>query len=347
LDGHQVGNVTKDENGYVTVCQPVLGAGIFTAGGGHIQYSLPSIINQRPALRFLQAAPEISTYLQIPNLNLAPDNVMTLFLVMCRASQGVTGNEEIFSVNDIGVTNSWQTFDLFGTHKGALNYNVGSDGAIASTYDLSSNTPVLISMAISSDKVNLFTTGSPAITDGARTNPPTNGTPYNLNANHTWRISGGALLGDIGEIIVYPSVLSGTDRQRIEGFLAWKWGMQSSLPSTHPYYGNPPIPSHPNAPTNVHAAAGNGSVTVSFDVPIVNIGSPPITGYILTSVKPDSSIVYRVSSSPIIVTGLTAGVTYSFTVTATTSYGQSDPSAPSEEVTVLGSLPGPGPLPGP
>jgi hypothetical protein len=42
--------------------------------------------------------------------------------------------------------------------------------------------------------------------------------------------------GDIAELIVYPTALSTTQRQQLEGYLAWKWGIQSSLPSsTHPY----------------------------------------------------------------------------------------------------------------
>jgi hypothetical protein len=39
----------------------------------------------------------------------------------------------------------------------------------------------------------------------------------------------------IGEIVYYNRVLSTQERQRVEGYLAWKWGLQLSLPSTHPY----------------------------------------------------------------------------------------------------------------
>ena len=37
------------------------------------------------------------------------------------------------------------------------------------------------------------------------------------------------------EIITTGAVLSTTDRQLIEGYLAWKWGMVASLPADHPY----------------------------------------------------------------------------------------------------------------
>jgi hypothetical protein len=41
--------------------------------------------------------------------------------------------------------------------------------------------------------------------------------------------------GDVAEIIVLPSALTTADRERIEGYLAWKWGLTSSLASNHPY----------------------------------------------------------------------------------------------------------------
>jgi hypothetical protein len=45
----------------------------------------------------------------------------------------------------------------------------------------------------------------------------------------------GYWLSDVGEILVFSSTLATSDRQQVEGYLAWKWGLQGSLPSTHPY----------------------------------------------------------------------------------------------------------------
>jgi hypothetical protein len=45
--------------------------------------------------------------------------------------------------------------------------------------------------------------------------------------------------GHYCEIIVYNTNLSETQRQDIEGYLAWKWGIQSRLPASHPYSGVP------------------------------------------------------------------------------------------------------------
>lgn len=43
-------------------------------------------------------------------------------------------------------------------------------------------------------------------------------------------------VGDLQEVIVYNSTLTLRMRQIIEGYLAWKWFIQSNLPSIHPYY---------------------------------------------------------------------------------------------------------------
>ena len=45
--------------------------------------------------------------------------------------------------------------------------------------------------------------------------------------------------GYIFETIVFNSAVSTTNRQKLEGYLAWKWGFNSSLPVNHPYYSTP------------------------------------------------------------------------------------------------------------
>ena len=55
--------------------------------------------------------------------------------------------------------------------------------------------------------------------------------------------SSGFLNGSVGEIIVTSTITSLADRQRIEGYLAWKWGLEANLPADHPYKSTPPISS--------------------------------------------------------------------------------------------------------
>jgi hypothetical protein len=46
---------------------------------------------------------------------------------------------------------------------------------------------------------------------------------------------GGFLQGQIYDIIVFNNALSTIQRQKVEGYLASKWGLQTSLPFNHPY----------------------------------------------------------------------------------------------------------------
>lgn len=48
--------------------------------------------------------------------------------------------------------------------------------------------------------------------------------------------------GFIGEVLIFSKTLSTIERQQVEGYLAWKWGLQTSLPATHPYAKFPPTP---------------------------------------------------------------------------------------------------------
>ena len=86
----------------------------------------------------------------------------------------------------------------------------------------------------------------------------------------------------------------------------------------------------PGAPTGVTATAGNGQATVAFTVPGSDGGST-ITGYTVTSTP--GNLHVGGTASPITVTGLTNGQSYTFTVTATNAIGTSQPSAVSSAVT--------------
>lgn len=91
----------------------------------------------------------------------------------------------------------------------------------------------------------------------------------------------------------------------------------------------------PGAPTIGTAVAGNTSATVSFTAPSSNGGSP-ITGYTATSTP--GGIQASGPGSPINVTGLTNGTTYTFKVTATNAVGTGPASASSNGVVPTGSV---------
>jgi hypothetical protein len=64
----------------------------------------------------------------------------------------------------------------------------------------------------------------------------------NFSINGRNPIDGHAgMTGEIGEFIYLASNPSTEDRQLIEGYLAWKWGLEASLPSGHPYENAAPV----------------------------------------------------------------------------------------------------------
>ena len=79
----------------------------------------------------------------------------------------------------------------------------------------------------------------------------------------------------------------------------------------------------PATPTNVTAVAGNSQATVSFTSPATNF---------TVTVMPGNRLVTG-TASPIIVTGLTNGTAYTFTVKATNAFGTSAASAATSPVT--------------
>jgi hypothetical protein len=85
----------------------------------------------------------------------------------------------------------------------------------------------------------------------------------------------------------------------------------------------------PDAPTAITVTANDTQAVVGFTPP-VNDGGTAITGYTTTSSPGNISV--SGASSPITVTGLTNGTTYTFTVVATNVSGNSVPSAASVPV---------------
>lgn len=89
--------------------------------------------------------------------------------------------------------------------------------------------------ATTASRLKIAVDGGTLVGNSERTTTPT-------TSNATYGMQIGAvgnnairLTGDYSEIIIFNSLLSTTDRQLVEGYLAWKWGLEGNLPAGHPY----------------------------------------------------------------------------------------------------------------
>jgi hypothetical protein len=71
----------------------------------------------------------------------------------------------------------------------------------------------------------------------------------------------GFINAEIGEIRVYTSDVSLEQRQLIEGELAWKWGLQGSLPGSHPHKSVNPNPAAGTGTTGSGSGTGTSART--------------------------------------------------------------------------------------
>lgn len=95
-----------------------------------------------------------------------------------------------------------------------------------------------------STTVNLFRdgtagTGNPYTFVGGSTSP------VNFNGFSIGSLQGSSVGNyysniQTSEAIISYTALSTTDRQKLEGYLAWKWGLVANLPVSHPYKTYPP-----------------------------------------------------------------------------------------------------------
>ena len=104
-------------------------------------------------------------------------------------------------------------------------------GPIANS-GITQNVPFLACSKYDGTNGFLWKDGSPGSIASSASSGNFNVTKYGIGnlANPTsefWR-------GYIGEVIIYNTSLSDTDRQNVETYLAQKWGLNSFLPAGHP-----------------------------------------------------------------------------------------------------------------
>ena len=226
------------------------------------------------------------------------------------------------SINGPSLLNSLTTKRLNGLYPISANTTYVAEAL----YNSSGNSIYITGNVSSSNVINLgFTTGVTYI--GAGNNSGSVGLYMD---------------GIISEVIIFNSVLSTLNRQIVEGYLAWKWGLQNTLPVEHPYYAASPAsavsittaPSQPSFDSLINGSltgftikwtGGSGASSYTYKI------SQTTTPLVFVSVTP--SIDLGVTNKLATFTGLTPGTSYQIIINANNTNG----STPSANITAITS----------
>jgi hypothetical protein len=161
-------------------------------------------------------------------------SIVTIFIVGTKTSTGGL-YDSMLALNLSPITNYYGAGTLFACYYGGTSppqFYCYMNGNLSLSFVGAVNTPFIF---------NVFQTGTTGSTYGNGTSygdVGTAGSTFNYTTYYIGACTGGpAWIGNIGEIIVYNSILSISQRQQVEGYLAQKWGLKSSLPVTHPGLG--------------------------------------------------------------------------------------------------------------
>lgn len=145
------------------------------------------------------------------------------------------------------------TSSLTGETITVLAENVNNGRLGSSSYSRAANTAQILNSRLSSTGTTLLANGSSTTLDLANlittsTNTAPSSIAYTVDSNlhiGAIRASGNLVYSPamkFAEVIVSSTLLSTLNRQRIEGYLAHKWGLTADLPSGHPYKTVGPTP---------------------------------------------------------------------------------------------------------
>ena len=183
--------------------------------------------------------------MSVANFNLTAAGQQASFFAVLTAASG--GDQIILEhTSNYGVSNG--AFIVIRTSANNLGLARFQDGNLYSTFDttgtITTSAKVFtgtIDGTLSTNEISGFLDGDGAGTRVINSNTNTdfvNATLF-LGARNNASLF---LNGQICEVGIIPSVVSTLDRQKLEGYLAHKWGLTANLPVDHPYKTVGPTP---------------------------------------------------------------------------------------------------------
>ena len=113
-------------------------------------------------------------------------------------------------------------------------YNYSTNPANLTNNALSANQVFAASMVATSTKIDAWFNGTPFTTTGTSiTSLAINSSAYGIGGGAAWTTE--PWYGYIGEVLIYSNYVTDAQRQAVEGYLAWKWGVNANLPTAHSF----------------------------------------------------------------------------------------------------------------
>lgn len=157
--------------------------------------------------------------------------VTVFMLVEYEPGNGTYNGPIAFSYGGAGADVYW-AFDEYLTIRAAASDYISVDVVVVPGMGSVNNRPLIHNIQLDAAGARLVMNGI-IVTETITSGTPHGPTPANrvvLGVGYP----AGPLHGTIYEVAICPTV-SVSDAQKLEGYMAWKWGVQANLPGAHPY----------------------------------------------------------------------------------------------------------------
>ena len=153
-------------------------------------------------------------------------------------TSSTTNEGRIISATPGGGAHDWQNASGFGFMRAGTGSNIyvwrggSASASLAITYDL----PSVFGCHFTGSQ--RFVTANGTAGTAGSSSGAFGVTTIHIGASVT---SGEGLNGHINEVIIDTGAYDLRKRQKTEGYLAWKWGIQGNLVASHPFKNRPPL----------------------------------------------------------------------------------------------------------
>jgi methionine-rich copper-binding protein CopC len=268
-------------------------------------------LNENPAITF-----DGSDDCLIGNVpdSVFPANITLVHVFVPLSAASTKGMLQIASA--LGSTNPW----LLQQQSSPTQFKHYVDGNYRITETIATSSPCISVLTFSGSQWISWLNGTQgAAYTGGRGSNTGNALYLGNGYNGYWN-------GRFGEVIATTSSLATSDRQKLEGYLAWKWGLQANLPADHPYRNDEPGITGTTLPSIATLNPANNATGIAVDANLEATFSKNIqkgTGSITLRKSADNSLVetFDVASSPrITVSGATLTIDPTSVLAGLTGY---------------------------